>query len=66
MVRCPMGLGKFEFAILAGLRATQLSKGCAPRVTRGHNTAATAQMEVAQGKVRAAMAPAIPAGIGRI
>jgi DNA-directed RNA polymerase subunit K/omega len=53
VVSCPDGIGKFEFAVLAALRAAQLSNGCTPRVTVGQNTASTAQREVAEGKVLA-------------
>lgn len=51
MVQRPTELAAFEFAVLAGLRAVQLARGCAPRVARAEKTAVTAQMEVAEGKV---------------
>jgi DNA-directed RNA polymerase subunit K/omega len=51
MVTRPDGLGAFEFAIVAGLRAAQLTRGCTPRVATPHKTAVTAQVEVAQSKV---------------
>jgi DNA-directed RNA polymerase subunit K/omega len=53
VVSCPDGIGKFEFAVIAALRAAQLSNGCTPRVAVGQNTASTAQREVAEGKVLA-------------
>jgi DNA-directed RNA polymerase subunit K/omega len=51
VVQRPTQLAAFEFAVLAGLRAGQLARGCTPRVTCGHKVAVTAQMEVAAGKV---------------
>ncbi len=51
MVQRPKWLNVFEFAVLAGLRASQLSRGCTPRVTGSNKVAVTAQMEVAEGKV---------------
>jgi DNA-directed RNA polymerase subunit K/omega len=41
----------FEFAVLAGLRAAQLARGCTPRVTGDHKLTVTARREVAAGKV---------------
>ncbi len=60
MVVRPDGLGTFEFAVLAGLRAKQLARGCTPRVTPGETVATTALMEVAAGKVAAAAGPPGP------
>jgi hypothetical protein len=62
MVRRPVGFGAFEFAVLAGLRAVQLSRGCLPRVDTGsHKLITTAQMEVAQHMVeRSPMIPVLP------
>ena len=51
MVQRPTQLCAFEFAVLAGLRVGQLSRGCAPRVACGATRAVTAQLEVAAGKV---------------
>lgn len=51
MIERPTGTGLFEFAVVASLRATQLSRGCRPRVARHHTIATTAQHEVAEGKV---------------
>jgi DNA-directed RNA polymerase subunit K/omega len=51
MVQRPSWLNVFEFAVLSGLRATQLSRGCTPRVIASSKVAVTAQMEVAGGKV---------------
>jgi DNA-directed RNA polymerase subunit K/omega len=47
MVQRPTNIGKFEFAIIAGLRAVQLTRGCTPRVSGSHKIAVMAQMEVA-------------------
>ena len=47
MVQRPTEIGLFQFAILSGLRAAQLTRGCVPRVAAGHKTAVTAQLEVA-------------------
>jgi hypothetical protein len=48
----------FEFAVLAALRATQLTRGCRPRVDGEHTVAVMAQLEIAAGAV-VAMAPAV-------
>jgi DNA-directed RNA polymerase subunit K/omega len=50
-VKRPTELAAFEFAVLAGLRAGQLVRGCTPRVTSAHKVTVTAQLEVAAGKV---------------
>ena len=51
MVQRPAEFNAFEFAVLAGLRAAQLSRGCTPRVARSAKVAVTALMEIAQRKV---------------
>jgi DNA-directed RNA polymerase subunit K/omega len=51
MVQRPPELTAFEFAVLAGLRAGQLARGCTPRVMCAHKITVTAQLEVAAGKV---------------
>ncbi len=51
MIKLPLGMGKFEFVVLAKLRAAQLMRGCIPRVEGGHKHTVTAQYEVAEGKV---------------
>ncbi len=51
MIRRPLSIGAFEFAVLAGLRAGQLSRGCVPRVPASDKIAVTAQTEVAQFRV---------------
>ncbi|HEX2340006.1 MAG TPA: hypothetical protein VHI98_05950 [Vicinamibacterales bacterium] len=51
MIPRPIDLSAFEFAVLAGLRAGQLARGCTPRVKSSDKIAVTAQMEVAERKV---------------
>jgi DNA-directed RNA polymerase subunit K/omega len=51
MVQRPSQLNAFEFAVMAGLRAGQLARGCTPRVPSGATRAVTAQLEVAAGKI---------------
>ena len=52
MIQRPPGVGTFQFVTLAALRATQLSRGCRPKVDGEHKVTVLAQIEVAQGKVR--------------
>jgi len=47
----PAGIGAFQFVILASLRATQLMRGCLPRIEGVHKNTVIAQLEVAQGMV---------------
>jgi hypothetical protein len=51
VVKRPSECGAFEFAVLAGLRAAQLMRGCAPRIASAQKLIVTAQMEIAEGKV---------------
>ncbi len=51
MIRRPTTLSAFEFAVVAGLRAGQLVRGCLPRIEGVHKTTIMAQLEVAAGKV---------------
>ena len=51
MVKRPDGMNRFEFAVLSGLRAAQLHRGCTPRVAQSHKVAVTAQHEIAERKV---------------
>ena len=44
-------MGAFQFVVLAGLRAAQLTRGCTPRVDGDHTPAVMAQREIAEGKV---------------
>jgi len=44
-------MNAFEFAVLSGLRAAQLHRGCTPRVEQSEKVAVTAQHEVAERKV---------------
>jgi DNA-directed RNA polymerase subunit K/omega len=52
-------MNAFEFAVVAGLRAAQLQRGCTPRVERSEKNAVTAQHEVAQRKVLREAAEAV-------
>ena len=51
MVQRPFTSSAFEFAVISGLRAGQLARGCTPRVPRAEKIAITAQREVAAGKI---------------
>jgi len=51
MVKRPEHMNAFEFAVLSGLRAAQLHRGCTPRVEQSPKVAVTAQQEVAERKV---------------
>jgi DNA-directed RNA polymerase subunit K/omega len=55
-------MGSFEFAVVASLRAAQLARGCTPRVAESHTTAITAQLEVAEGKVKPIATTTHPSG----
>jgi DNA-directed RNA polymerase subunit K/omega len=75
VVQRPAGLNAFEFAVLAGLRAVQLSRGCTPRVNGSFKLTVIAQREVAERKVVQApsarttgeprLVPGAPGPIGR-
>jgi hypothetical protein len=60
MVKRPDGMNSFEFAVLCGLRATQLYRGCMPRVTPSGKVAVTAQHEVAERKIVKSLETAEP------
>ena len=51
MIRRPIELSAFEFAVISGLRVSQLVRGCLPRIEGVHKTTTMAQLEVAAGKV---------------
>ena len=53
MIKRPDDMNAFEFAVLSGLRAAQLHRGCTPRVEQSPKVAVTAQREVAERKVLA-------------
>jgi DNA-directed RNA polymerase subunit K/omega len=55
MVKRPDGMSAFEFSVLAGLRAAQLTRGCTPRVIASDKVTVTAQMEVAERKIERAV-----------
>jgi len=56
VIQRPPGLGAFQFAVLAKLRAAQLIRGCVPKIGGTHSTAIAALMEVAEGKVMQVLA----------
>jgi DNA-directed RNA polymerase subunit K/omega len=61
MVKRPEGMNRFEFSVLSGLRAVQLSRGCTPRVVPSGKLTVTAQHEVAELKViRSPNDPVVP------
>jgi DNA-directed RNA polymerase subunit K/omega len=64
VVQRPAELSAFEFAVLAGLRAGQLARGCTPRVKSSDKIAVTAQMEVAERHV--ARDPTVGVGGGAV
>ena len=51
MIHRPAEFSAFEFAVLSGLRAAQLVRGCIPRMEGPHKATMMAQLEVASGKV---------------
>ena len=52
MIRTPDGMGIYRFAVLSGLRAKQLMRGCTPTVDGGiHKLTVVAQLEVAGGMI---------------
>lgn len=53
MIKRPDDMNAFEFAVLSGLRAAQLHRGCTARVEQSPKVAVTAQREVAERKVLA-------------
>ena len=62
MVQRPLEISAFEFAVLAGLRASQLNRGCTPRVDASNRkVAVTALMEIAEHKVVRAANAVTPA-----
>ena len=58
MVIRPTNVGAFHFITLAALRATQLMRGCLPRIDGEHSVAVTALLEVANGKLTSVPATA--------
>ncbi len=60
MVKRPDDMNVFEFAVLSGLRAAQLNRGCTPLVERAQKVAVTAQHEIAERKVLRLRAAAEP------
>jgi DNA-directed RNA polymerase subunit K/omega len=63
----PDGLGAFEFVTLAALRAAQLMRGCAPKVSGAIKHTTLAQIEIAEGMIaRAEDLPPSPGHSGPI
>jgi len=62
MVKRPDGINAFEFAVLCGLRAAQLQRGCTPRVLPSEKIAVTAQHELAERKIVRCADSAAPNG----
>jgi DNA-directed RNA polymerase subunit K/omega len=60
MVKRPDGMNAFEFAVLSGLRAAQLQRGCTPRVSPSEKVTVTAQHELAERKVVRAEEAGVP------
>lgn len=60
MVNRPADYNRYEFAVVASLRAKQLLAGCVPRVDGDHSPATLAQMEVADGRIARAADDAAP------
>jgi DNA-directed RNA polymerase subunit K/omega len=50
-------MNAFEFVILSSLRATQLLRGCTPRVAASDKVTVTARREVQAGEVKRAEEP---------
>lgn len=51
MIKRPEDFNRFEFVVLCGLRAAQLTHGSLPRVEASSKVAMTAQQEIAERKV---------------
>jgi DNA-directed RNA polymerase subunit K/omega len=51
VIHRPIELNAFEFAVLAGLRAAQLARGCTPRVNGSSKLVVIAQLEIAERKI---------------
>lgn len=54
MVIRPTRFNAYEFVVVSALRTHQLRMGSVPRVGGDHNSATTAQLEVAEGCVQRA------------
>jgi DNA-directed RNA polymerase subunit K/omega len=61
MVARPVAVGRYEFVVVAALRAHQLMQGCTPRLGGEHKATEMAQMEVAAGSVARLGAPDVNA-----
>jgi DNA-directed RNA polymerase subunit K/omega len=56
-------MNAFEFSVLSGLRAAQLSRGCTPRVVPSVKIAVTAQREIAAQMV---VRSSVPLDVGAL
>lgn len=56
----PDQVNRFEFVVVAALRAQQLARGCTPKVDGNHKPFITAQLEVLAGRVQKIGAPTMP------
>jgi DNA-directed RNA polymerase subunit K/omega len=63
MIKRPDGMNAFEFSVLSGLRAAQLSRGCTPRVVPSVKIAVTAQREIAAQMV---VRSSVPLDVGAL
>lgn len=57
VIQPPAGIGNFHFVVLSMLRATQLIRGCLPKVEGKHKPTVIAQFEVAEGKITSLIGP---------
>jgi DNA-directed RNA polymerase subunit K/omega len=62
VIRPPADVGVFHFAVVASLRATQLIRGCRPRLDGDHKPTVMAQYEVAAGQILAVPPQAVSDG----
>jgi DNA-directed RNA polymerase subunit K/omega len=63
MVKRPSAMSAYEFAVVSGLRAKQLMRGCIPMVGTSQKMIMTAQLEVAAGLVAKVPDPPAPTEI---
>jgi len=60
VIKRPDGMNVFEFAVMSGLRAAQLTRGCTPRLPPSIRPSITAQHEVAERLVVRSVEPVEP------
>jgi DNA-directed RNA polymerase subunit K/omega len=56
----PAHLNRYEFVVVAALRAQQLLAGCTPSLPGEHSAAMMAQMETAEGHVTRSNGDTVP------